>query len=112
MSDYLDKWEVTWLSDAVVSTIEVPMWYFYVLQSLQNPDYFYKGSTDDLRLRLQQHNNKETDSIRPYLPFRLVYYEAYLSERTARKREASVKHSGSVSIPLLRRIKENIEEIR
>ena len=84
------------------------MWYFYVLQSVSSPDYFYKGSTGDLRKRFAQHNAGETDSIRPYLPFRLVYYEAYVNERAARMREKSVKTSGSVSVPLLRRIRESL----
>lgn len=84
------------------------MWYFYILQSLKDPDYFYKGSTHNLERRLSEHNSGETKSIRPYLPLRIVYYEAYLSETTARLREKSVKQSGSISVPLLRRIKDGL----
>ncbi len=85
------------------------MWYFYVLQSQTELDYLYKGSTNDLRRRLRQHNGGEVDSTRPRMPYRVVYYEAYLNEDAARKREAAVKHSGSVSVPLLRRIRESLE---
>ncbi|HBH20369.1 MAG TPA: excinuclease ABC subunit C [Candidatus Peribacter riflensis] len=84
------------------------MWYFYVLQSTKNPDYFYKGSTDNLQRRLRQHNQSLVTSTKPFGPFRLVYYEAYLSEHGARIREASVKKSGSVSVPLLRRIRDSL----
>jgi len=84
------------------------MWYFYVLQSLKNPKYFYKGSTNDLRRRFKDHNDKKVDSSKPYAPFRLAYYEAYISEFAARKRESSVKKSGSISVPLLRRIQESL----
>ncbi|MBU1868387.1 GIY-YIG nuclease family protein, partial [Patescibacteria group bacterium] len=83
-------------------------YYFYILQSLKDPDYFYKGSTNNLRKRLEQHNNSEVQSTRPHRPFQLVYYEAYVSEKAARKRESSVKKSGSVSTPLLKRIKESL----
>ena len=85
------------------------MWYFYVLQSQTEPDYFYKGSTNDLRRRFTQHQNGEVVATRPRRPYRLVYYEAYLTEHAARCREHAVKTSGSVSVPLLRRIKESLE---
>ncbi len=81
------------------------MWYFYVLQSISKPEYFYKGSTGDLRRRFAEHNAGETQSIRPYLPFRLVYYEAYMTEEAARGREKSVKSSGSVWGALMGRVK-------
>ena len=85
------------------------MWYFYVLQSNTKIDYFYKGSTNDLRRRLQQHNNGEVTSTKPYRPFRVVYYEAYVSEHAAHLRESSVKTSGSVSTPLMKRIKDSLK---
>jgi predicted GIY-YIG superfamily endonuclease len=85
------------------------MWYFYILQSLKNPNWFYKGSTGDLRDRVRRHAEGEVDATRPYRPLRLVYYEAYISEKTARMRESKVKQSGSVSVPLLRRIKDSLE---
>jgi putative endonuclease len=85
------------------------MWYFYVLQSSKNSDYFYKGSTNDLRRRFKEHNDGKVDSTRPYHPLRIVYYEAYTSEHGARLRETSVKKSGSVLVPLLKRIRESLE---
>jgi putative endonuclease len=88
------------------------MWYVYILQSNKESDYFYKGSTNDLRRRLAEHNDGLVDSTRPRRPYRLVYYEAYLTENAARNREASIKHSGSISIPLLRRIKESLGDER
>lgn len=80
------------------------MGYFYVLQSLKNPDWFYKGSTTDLKRRVAQHNGGEVNATKPYMPLRLVYYEAFLSERAARVREASVKNNGNVWVPLRKRI--------
>ncbi|HNT29478.1 MAG TPA: GIY-YIG nuclease family protein [bacterium] len=85
------------------------MWYFYILQSTVKPDWLYKGSTNDLDRRLEQHNEGLVVSTKPYRPLRLVYYEAYLKEYAARCRESSVKKSGSVLTPLLRRIKETLK---
>jgi putative endonuclease len=86
------------------------MWYFYILQSIQQPDYFYKGSTNDLRRRFREHSAGEVISTKPHHPLRLVYYEAYVSEHGARLREASVKKSGSVLVPLLRRIQKSLDK--
>jgi putative endonuclease len=74
-------------------------------------DYFYKGSTSDLRRRFQQHNNGEVQSTITRKPWKLVYYEAYISEKAARERESSVKNSGSISVPLLKRIRESLKYI-
>ena len=51
----------------------------------------------------------EVKSSKHYAPFRLVYYEAYVSEKAARKSESSVKKSGSVWMPLMKRIKSSLE---
>ncbi|EKE11236.1 MAG: Excinuclease ABC C subunit protein [uncultured bacterium] len=85
------------------------MWYVYVLQSIKNQGWFYKGSTNDLKRRFEEHNNKEVQSTKSYVPFRLVYYEAYLTEKSARLRESSIKKSGSVWKPLMDRIKNSLE---
>lgn len=86
------------------------MGYFYVLQNLKNPDWFYKGSTTDLRHRVTEHNNGEVISTCSYIPLRLVYYEAYVSEQSAREREALVKNNGNVWVPLRRRILQSLEK--
>ncbi len=87
------------------------MWYFYILQSQKDKEYFYKGSTGDLKKRFTQHNKGEVDSTRPRGPWQLVYYEAYVSEKAARLRESAVKQSGSISVPLLRRIKSSLNNL-
>jgi len=80
------------------------MGYFYVLQSSKNPEWFYKGSTIDMRRRLQQHNNGEVIATKPYLPFRFVYCETYVNEKAARLRESAIKKNGNMWVPLRRRI--------
>jgi putative endonuclease len=85
------------------------MWYFYILQSLKDREYFYRGSTGDLRKRLAEHNRGNMKSTKARIPYRVAYYEAYVSEGAARKRESAVKKSGSINTPLLRRIKESLK---
>jgi len=52
------------------------MFYAYVLKSL-NHNYYYKGHCEDLEERLKQHNSGKTESIRPYIPFILIYAEEF-----------------------------------
>ncbi|MBU0459083.1 GIY-YIG nuclease family protein [Patescibacteria group bacterium] len=85
------------------------MWYFYVLQSQKTNNYFYKGSTNDLRRRFSQHQSGEVTASAPHKPFKLVYYEAYTNEKAARARESCVKKSGSSWGSLMTRIKKYLK---
>jgi putative endonuclease len=60
------------------------MWYVHVLQSQSKANWFYKGSTNYLERRKEQHDTGKVISSKLYRPFRLVYYEAYVLEDAAR----------------------------
>lgn len=66
------------------------MFYAYVLKSL-NHDYYYKGHCHDIEKRPNQHNAGMTVSIKPYLPFRIVYFETFHTEAEAIRREKYFK---------------------
>lgn len=67
------------------------MWYFYTLESLKN-GIWYKGYTDDLRRRMDEHNRKSGGkTTRSNGPFKLIYYEAYLNKSDAAKAEKFYK---------------------
>src|SRR4030095_276636 len=68
------------------------MFYAYVLKSI-NRNYHYKGHCRDLDIRLQQHNAGMTISTRPYIPFKVVYFETFQSEAEAITREKYFKSS-------------------
>jgi putative endonuclease len=65
------------------------MYYVYVLQGRN--DKFYKGSTTDLRKRYVDHNSGRVRSTKSARPWRLVYYEAFLDKKLARKEELFLK---------------------
>lgn len=48
-------------------------YYVYILQSVVN-DSFYKGSTGNLKNRLEDHNNSKEKSTARYVPWNLVWY--------------------------------------
>ena len=66
------------------------MYYTYVLQSIKD-ERFYVGFTKDLKLRFEQHNKGQVESTKERTPFKLIYYEACIDERDAKKREKYLK---------------------
>ena len=66
------------------------MYYVYALKSRTNGD-LYIGFTTDLKERFMLHNNKKVRSTKAYVPWKLVYYEAYFDKFDATKREKKLK---------------------
>ena len=65
-------------------------YYVYVLQSGKD-GHFYTGYTNDLRRRLQEHQEGSVRSTSNRLPLKLVYYEACITQADATKREKYLK---------------------
>ena len=63
------------------------MFYIYCLQSEKEKEELYFGFTNDLKKRLKEHNSGDTISTKRYMPWRLIYYEACLTESDAHRRE-------------------------
>ncbi len=84
------------------------MFYLYILKS--NKDLqLYTGSTNDLRKRFKEHNEGKVFSTKARRPFELIYYEAYKSEKDARKRESSLKLRSRAFTQLKKRIENSVQ---
>lgn len=66
------------------------MFYAYVLLSLKKRIY-YKGSTENLSARIQQHNDGLVAFTSKYKPWKLIYYEEYSTRAEAMNREKFFK---------------------
>ena len=66
------------------------MYYVYVLRS-QRDNKNYVGFTKNLKLRFEQHNKGLVNSTKNRKPFKLIYYEACISQQDATKREKYLK---------------------
>jgi putative endonuclease len=66
------------------------MYYVYILKSLKNKR-LYKGCTEDLKQRLGEHNSGKSASTRSGKPWKLVYYEAFVSKKDAFREELFLK---------------------
>jgi len=78
--------------------------YVCVLESIKNEN-LYVGYTIDLNNRLKEHNRGSVFSTKPYLPWRIIHFEAYLNINDARRREKYLKTSRGARL-LKRMIKE------
>lgn len=68
------------------------IYYVYVLESDKN-NSLYIGYTIDLKIRIKQHNKGINFSTKLYLPWRLIFFEAYLNKTDAIRRESYLKTS-------------------
>ncbi len=66
------------------------MFYVYILKSQTNGDV-YVGYSTDLKQRFAEHNSGKVKSTKPNIPWKLIYYEAYLAKLDATKREKQLK---------------------
>ena len=67
------------------------MFYAYVIKSITK-NYLYKGHCENIEKRLSEHNSGMTISIKPYIPFQLIYFEEFELRIDAVKRENILKH--------------------
>ena len=66
------------------------MFYTYVLMSEKNKE-FYTGFTENLKVRIKEHESGSVKSTRNRRPLKLIYYEACLNEKDAINREKYLK---------------------
>jgi len=81
------------------------MIYVYILQSLKDKRHVYYGQTYNLNKRLAEHNRGENFSTKPYVPWKVVYFEAYASRSLALAREKQLKYYGQARTALKKRLR-------
>jgi putative endonuclease len=84
-------------------------YYVYVLESLKAKNRLYIGSTHDLKKRVERHNRASNFSTKPYVPWKLIFYESYLNKHDAIRRESYLKTSQGARL-LKRMLKEYLYE--
>jgi putative endonuclease len=66
------------------------MYYSYILLSSKS-HIFYFGSTNNLKERFSLHNKGSVPSTKPHIPWKLVWYGAFETEKQARDFELYLK---------------------
>ncbi len=84
------------------------MYYVYFLKNVEGK--VYVGYTNDLRRRIGEHNSGRGGKYTRHKgPFKLAYYEAYESEKDAKKREDNLKLHKKAYTQLKLRISESLK---
>jgi putative endonuclease len=65
-------------------------YYVYVLKSGKDGN-FYVGYTNNIKRRLDDHNDGKVPSTQHRIPLKLVYWEGCLNQQDATKREKYLK---------------------
>lgn len=82
-------------------------YYVYVLRSLKDRK-LYIGYTNDVDERLKAHNAGQNVSTAKRRPFKLIFFEGFLTADEARRREAYFKTTkGKVALRTI--LKETLE---
>jgi putative endonuclease len=68
--------------------------YVYVLHS-QHFDRLYIGQTNNLKDRIKRHNNGQVPSTKPYLPWKVIYFELCTTRMEGVEREKFWKKSNN-----------------
>lgn len=85
------------------------MFYVYILKSKKD-NRLYTGFSSDLRQRVAEHNRGKSSYTKNFRPWKLVYYESFLSEKDAKRREKNLKLIPNSGTQLRKRIQESINE--
>jgi len=64
--------------------------FVYLLQSNTDGE-LYVGYTKDIKKRLKEHNQGLNFSTKSKKPWNLIFFEAYLNEKDAKRREKYLK---------------------
>jgi len=72
------------------------MYFVYIIKSLKTERY-YIGSTNNLERRIYEHNIGKMRSTKAYIPYTLVYKEAFSDRMDAVRKERYIKSQKSRS---------------
>jgi putative endonuclease len=85
------------------------MYYSYILLSSKS-HIFYFGSTNNLKNRLILHNTGQVKSTKPHMPWKLIWYGGFKTEKEARDFELYLKSGAGKAFAYKRLISVALEE--
>lgn len=87
------------------------MYYTYILRSSKSRIFYY-GWTKNLRKRFEEHNNGLSTATKPHLPWKLVFYAAFETEKQAKDFELYLKSGSGKAFAYKRLVNEALKKDR
>jgi len=84
------------------------MYYTYILKSSKSGKFYY-GFTHNVEARLTEHNKGLSAATKPYIPWTLVWYCAFVKEKDAKDFELYLK-TGSGKAFVYKRLARSLKE--
>ncbi|PIY95967.1 MAG: hypothetical protein COY66_05525 [Candidatus Kerfeldbacteria bacterium CG_4_10_14_0_8_um_filter_42_10] len=90
------------------------MYYLYILFNLNDcsSKKFYIGVTNSLNRRIKEHQSGKSRWTKGFGPWKLIYYEGFLSRKDANQREIRLKKHGKCFSELKKRLKYSINKAK
>ncbi len=73
------------------------MFYAYILKSINYPEQYYVGYTNDLKDRLERHNKGYVKHTSKFMPWRLHAYFAFQTKELATNFEKYLKTGSGIA---------------
>jgi predicted GIY-YIG superfamily endonuclease len=67
------------------------MHYTYIIETTGEPRHFYVGTTENLKVRLRDHNKGKSSHTSKYRPWKLTWYCAFCTRTKAEAFELYLK---------------------
>ena len=67
------------------------MYSVYILQGLKD-NSLYVGHTSNLKKRFDEHNSGKSLATKSFMPYKLIFYEAFINRIDAKNREEYLKN--------------------
>lgn len=67
------------------------MFYYVYLLYSQQFKKLYIGYSTDVFNRVNEHNAGKSKATKPYIPYKLIYFEAFTNKKDAKAREVYLK---------------------
>jgi putative endonuclease len=78
------------------------MQYVYILQSINSPENFYVGLTNDVQRRLLEHNQGKSTHTNKHAPWKIKTYIAFCDQQQAFEFERYLKTSSGRAFAIKR----------
>jgi len=71
--------------------------YIYIIQSINHPEQYYTGFSENLKNRINDHNIGKSPHTNKFKPWKLIYYCTFNNKKKALNFEKYLKTSSDIA---------------